>query len=220
MYVVQPGDWQALIAHRFGVGLAWLRAVNHIPPNRSIHPGQRLVVSGTRTAAPAPAPAKPASGVARTYPASVQARAAADRARIRRMPQPSRTQVRSLVVQAAQRNRLDPTLALAVAYQESGFQQNVVSPADAIGTMQVLPSTGEYIGRYLVHRKVDLFKAQDNVTAGVAFLSSLVKAAGTHTGVGAYYQGLGSIRRHGMARDTKAYVSSVLAHQARFRAGG
>ena len=37
---------------------------------------------------------------------------------------------------------VDPRLALAIAYQESGWNQRAVSPANAVGVMQVIPQAG------------------------------------------------------------------------------
>jgi hypothetical protein len=37
--------------------------------------------------------------------------------------------------------------------------------------------------------------------------------------VGAYYQGLGAVRRHGLYDDTRAYVDNVLAIKHRLEAG-
>ena len=45
----------------------------------------------------------------------------------------------------------------------------LVSPVDAIGAMQVLPSTARALGR-LHGRSFDLLKASDNVEAGVLLL--------------------------------------------------
>ena len=68
---------------------------------------------------------------------------------------------------------VDPALAQAVAFQESGFNHAVVSPANAIGTMQVIPSSGEWASE-LVGRQLNLLNPDDNVVAGVAILRALV----------------------------------------------
>jgi soluble lytic murein transglycosylase-like protein len=106
-----------------------------------------------------------------------------------------------------------------VAYHESGFQQRVVSPVDAIGVMQVLPSTGRALSAGY-HRKLDLLKAEDNVLAGVLLLKQLVRATGrADLALAGYYQGLGSVRAHGMLPQTHAYIRNVTVLRARFRRG-
>ena len=43
----------------------------------------------------------------------------------------------------ARANGVDPALALAVSYQESGWNMHVVSVANAVGAMQVIPATSD-----------------------------------------------------------------------------
>lgn len=211
-YVVRPGDTLIAVAARYRVGVAALAARNHLPASRMIMIGQRLAFEVT-VAAPAVVPANPGG---RHYPDAVVASAARHRAAMAHRTVPSRAAVRSMIVATARRMGLDPALALAVAYQESGFNQHVVSGADAIGTMQVLPGTGEFVGTYLVGRRLDLLDTQDNITAGVGLLRSLTRAAPVGQAVAGYYQGLGSVRSRGMFADTKQYVANVLSLRRHF----
>jgi soluble lytic murein transglycosylase-like protein len=124
--------------------------------------------------------------------------------------------VRQLIVRAARRHGVPTSLALALAYQESGFQQRVVSSVDAIGAMQVLPSTGRALAR-LHGRPFDLLKASDNVEAGVLLLRDLLQAAGSvDKALAGYYQGLGSLARIGPLPQTKLYVRNVKLLRSRF----
>ena len=92
-----------------------------------------------------------------------------------------------------------------------------VSPVDAIGVMQVMRYTGQFIANDVVHRPLDLFKARDNITAGVALLSVLThEARSTRQAVAGYYQGLQSVRDHGMYASTKTYVADVMALRSRY----
>ncbi len=215
-YVVRPGDTLIGIARRYHNDPTWIARRNSLRSSRMVLIGQRLVVL-----VPAPKPeAKPVAPVKRSYPPAVTAAAARDRATLAHRAVPAKATVRAMVVATAKRYGVDVNLALAVGYQESGFQQGVVSPADAIGAMQVLPSTGRYVSDYVVHRRLDLFDARDNVTAGVALLDQLLQAAPVDQAVAGYYQGLGSVRSRGMYADTKVYVASVLRLRASFAAGG
>jgi hypothetical protein len=68
-----------------------------------------------------------------------------------------------------------------------------------------------------VHRTLDLYDAQDNITAGVALLSLLThEAKSERQAVAGYYQGLASVRAHGMYRSTKQYVADVMTLRAGF----
>jgi soluble lytic murein transglycosylase-like protein len=129
---------------------------------------------------------------------------------------PSKAAVRALIRAAAARYNVPTSLALALAYQESGFQQRVVSPVDAIGVMQVLPSTGRGLGR--IHgRTFDLLTASDNVEAGVMLLRDLLRATGsTDKALAGYYQGLGSVGRVGLLPQTHQYIKNVKLLQRRF----
>ncbi len=52
------------------------------------------------------------------------------------------------VVRSYARDRdLDPALVAAVIYAESRFDPNVTSSAGAVGLMQLLPETGEFVAR-------------------------------------------------------------------------
>jgi soluble lytic murein transglycosylase-like protein len=90
-----------------------------------------------------------------------------------------------------------------------------VSGANAIGVMQVIPSSGRWASA-LVGRPLDLFDAADNVVAGVAILAALRAAAPEQTAVAAYYQGLTSVREIGFYDDTRRYVANVLALRERY----
>jgi soluble lytic murein transglycosylase-like protein len=170
--------------------------------------GQRLVISHRTTHTTGSAPPTDGLGNAATRH---------DRAVMARRPEPSTTQVASMIRSTASRWGLDPRLALAISYQESGFNMHVVSGVDAVGAMQIMPYTGTYLSNDVLHRHLDLGNAQDNITAGVALLSLLVhEAHGERQAVAGYYQGLQSVRDHGMFADTKQYVRDVMALRQRF----
>ncbi|MFN0280709.1 MAG: LysM peptidoglycan-binding domain-containing protein [Kineosporiaceae bacterium] len=205
---VKAGDTLSAIALQEKVALRELLALNHLHLRSIIRPGQRLLVPGP--------PAVPNSFAGRTYPDAVARAAAANRAVLAGRAVPSRATMRRTVSATARRYGVPPSLALAVAYQESGFNQRAVSPANAIGTMQVIPSSGVWASR-LVGRRLDLLDPKDNVTAGVAILAALRKAADDErSAIAGYYQGLSSVNRHGMFPDTRRYVANVQRLQTRF----
>ncbi len=53
----------------------------------------------------------------------------------------------SEITQAAARNGIDPYLVAAVVRAESGYDSDVVSSAGAVGLMQIMPSTAEWIAQ-------------------------------------------------------------------------
>ncbi len=111
---------------------------------------------------------------------------------------------------------LDPTLPLAVAWEESGYNQSVVSPTGAVGVMQVEPYTADHIND-LLGTHLNIYNLDDNIHAGVYWLSVLVRYYGGNQrlAIAAYYQGTRSIARVGFFKDTVQYVANVLALESR-----
>jgi LysM repeat protein len=208
-WLVHSGDNLTAIARHYSVSIAAIEKRNHVGTNGVIFIGQKLQIE-------VPVTDGPTSFAGRTYPPATVAAANRHRATLAQRSQPTKAQTRALITRTAKRLGLDPALALAIGWQESGFQQRVVSPADAVGIMQVVPSTGDYISTYLVHRHLDLLDPADNITAGVALLKALTSAAPVDKAVAGYYQGLGSVLSKGMYADTKVYVASVLRLRKQF----
>ena len=113
---------------------------------------------------------------------------------------------------------VSPSLAAALAWQESGFNNGMVSGANARGVMQVMPGTWSWIQDNLATRPLNPDSATDNVHAGVLYLKRLLDETGGDeaTAVAGYYQGLGSVRSQGLYDDTKQYVANIQALRSRF----
>ena len=107
--------------------------------------------------------------------------------------------------------RVDPKLARALAWMESGFQEDVVSSAGAIGVMQLLPETWEWVDTMLLGA-VTPRTYDGNVRAGVRYLRwQLDQFDGdVRLALAGYYQGARAVRERGLFDDTKQYVSVIL----------
>jgi LysM repeat protein len=209
-YTVRAGDTVSGLAARFHVSAAGIARRNHLPSSLLIRIGQRLVIGRVSSTHQRHTAAPPTGGVG-------NAAARHDRAVLADHSEPSQSEVAATIRSTAGHWGLDPRLALAISYQESGFNMRVVSGVDAIGAMQIMPYTATYLSDDVLHRHLDLFDAQDNVTAGVALLSLLQNETHNERRTAAgYYQGLQSVRDHGMLPDTKQYVRDVLALRQRF----
>jgi soluble lytic murein transglycosylase-like protein len=80
------------------------------------------------------------------------------------------------IVGEARRHQMDPVLVLAVMHVESLYNAFAVSSKDAMGLMQILPSTGEELAAQLGIRwegPHTLFDPTANVRIGVAYLQQL-----------------------------------------------
>jgi soluble lytic murein transglycosylase len=80
----------------------------------------------------------------------------------------------------AARNDFDPMFAAGLIRQESTFQADAVSPANAIGLMQVLPKTGKLLAKQLRVRytRDKLFEPDYNIEIGMAYIAGLVRQTG------------------------------------------
>ncbi|WP_246165431.1 lytic transglycosylase domain-containing protein [Arthrobacter yangruifuii] len=222
-YTVAAGDTLSAIAAKHGVSLSGVLASNGLTQSSVIRPGQQLRVDGSTVSVTAAAPASaptdlvPNTFLHYTYPDHVVADANLNKQALNSVPVPDRAQMQQIVADTAAQMGVDPALAQAFAFQESGFDQRAVSPANAIGTMQVIPSSGEWASD-LVGRKLNLLDPYDNATAGVAIISALIRSSDSlETAIASYYQGQYSVTTHGMFDDTRGYVRSVLAHRASFQ---
>jgi LysM repeat protein len=125
-------------------------------------------------------------------------------------------EVATLLGQHAAAYGVDPSLARAIAWQESRWNQSARSHAGAIGVMQLMPVTARWLGTDVVGRDLDPTRLEDNIEGGVAYLAWLShRSAGERQTIGAYYQGLQSLADIGPYDDTKDYVRSVLAFRGR-----
>ncbi len=106
---------------------------------------------------------------------------------------------------------VDARLARALAWMESGFQQDVVSSVGAIGVMQLLPETWEWVDVLLIGHATPR-NASGNVQAGVRYLRWQLDQFGgdRRLAVAGYYQGARAVRERGLFEDTKQYVSVIL----------
>lgn len=218
-YTVRAGDTLSGIAAKHGLSLSAIFKANNFNGSTIIYPGQKIKLNGTATAAKsAPKVAAQDNSLVSnkflhyTYDAQTHTNANVSKRTLLSRQVPSPAQMRQIVADTAARHGVDPALALAHAQVESGFDARAVSPANAIGTMQVLPSTAKWMGDR-VGRQLDPLDPYDNVTAGVLFIKYLQSnAKNRDEGIAAYYQGLAGVQNNGMYPDTKDYVRKVKSH--------
>jgi LysM repeat protein len=112
--------------------------------------------------------------------------------------------------------RIDPTLARALAWMESGYNNRVVSSVGARGVMQLLPSTWRYVEDVLIHGRVQ-HDADGNVRVGLAYLRHLLTAfhGNERLALAGWYQGERSVRSRGPYKVSKLFVADVLALRQR-----
>jgi soluble lytic murein transglycosylase-like protein len=116
-------------------------------------------------------------------------------------------------------NELDPALVMAVAWQESGWQNDVVSRAGAIGIGQLLPSTAAFVSRDLIGVPLDPHVPEDNIRMTARYLHWLLKRTGgdLDLALAGYFQGLASVASIGKLPVTVDYIAIVRGLRPRFQ---
>jgi soluble lytic murein transglycosylase-like protein len=201
-YTVRPGDSLSAIAQTARVPASAIAAMNGLSLDGVLLSGTVLKLP---TGSPAPA------GASQPAPATTHVPQAAPYAGAGRVSS-------SDISAVASRNGVPASLASAIAWQESGFNNAMVSSANARGVMQVMPGTWDWVQNNLARRRLDPSSAIDNVGAGVLYLGHLLRETGGDPSLAAagYYQGIGSVRQIGMLPETRRYVDNVLALRSRF----
>jgi LysM repeat protein len=191
IHAVAPGENLTGIARRYGSTISAIATANGIANQSFLRVGQRLMIPGT---------IGPASTVVNSMPASMSSLVAA------------RKEIGSLIRAEAKARGVPAAFALAVAWQESGWQAGVVSRAGAVGVMQLTPPTADWVASTMLGHRIDLYDARSNVAAGVTLLRHyLDRYQGDRSLVlAAYYQGQTAADRHGVYAITRPYISSIL----------
>ncbi len=139
-----------------------------------------------------------------------------------------------LVLRECERTHLAPSLVAAVILQESEFRAGASSPVGALGLMQLMPDTGDWVHQHLEQRegKPNLLEAETNVRLGSTYLSYLAERFdGQEVAFLAAYNAGPQQTLDWMARaqssnlrvsdipfaETRAYVEAVLTSERMYR---
>jgi hypothetical protein len=186
-YLVRPGDNLTAIATRYRLPLAVITRANSLDPADLLPAGSTLRI--------------PLSAMC------ASARRAA--------PHGTRS-VRTTLDYWAAFYGVDPHLVRALAWMESGYQQDVISPAGAEGVMQITPTAWSYVETVLLGHQAS-HGVDGNIEVGVALLRHLLRQYGgdRKRALAAYVQGDRSLHLQGMLPVTRLYVADVLALEDR-----
>jgi LysM repeat protein len=226
-YLVQPGDTLSAIAAQYGVSVDQLAAANGLSTDGVLLAGTTLSVGGGGSSASEEtgetATSDSTSSGTTQYVSTAPTGQATGSGVSSSGAQPTGEFVSpSTVGSIAASEGVPPSLAEAIGYQESGFNNNEVSSTGAVGVMQIEPGTWNYIGQNLAGPPpLQPASATDNVRAGTLLLHSLLNQTGGNAAMAAaaYYQGLPSIQAHGILPSTQTYVNDVMSLQQRFGGG-
>lgn len=196
VHVVLAGEHLTRIAHRYGTTIAAIVEANHIANPSYLRVGQRLTIPGVTASTGS------GNGMSAGMASLVSGRA----------------EIRAIIVAEAKAQGVPVAFALAVAWQESGWQARVVSGAGAVGVMQLTRPTADWVAGTMLHQKINLTDPRSNVRAGVRLLKHyLARYQGDRSLVlAAYYQGQTAADQLGVYRMTRPYIASILALEGLF----
>jgi LysM repeat protein len=213
-YLVAPGDTLTGVAAHFGTTVSALAAANGLSLNSFLIAGSVIHTSGV---AATPVSLTTTTTLPQTSTQPVGA-AAQGSSTAPPYPTPERMTA-GQIGSIASTQGVSSSLADAIAWQESGFNNDLVSSADARGIMQITPGTWAWIQHSLdTGAPLAPASAADNVRGGSIMLNWLLTQTGGDPAMAAagYYQGLSSVRARGMFTDTQAYVQNIMALRHHF----
>ena len=100
------------------------------------------------------------------------------------------------IIKAGEKYDLEPQLIAAVIYSESKFQEDATSSVGAMGLMQLMPETFQWLcdKRGEEHSSVELYDPFVNIDYGSYYLSWLYEHFGDiYTACAAYNAGIGAV---------------------------
>ena len=217
--VVARGETLSDVAARLGVTVADLARANGMANPDRVRAGRRLVVPGRAAVRMPTRRALQGAPAAVTGPAAPRGRTASARPgpeALRRLP--ARRALAPRFDASARRHGVPADLLKAVAWQESGWQNEKVSSANALGIGQLMPDTVTFVNERLLAAPLDPHRPEQNIDMSARFLRYLLDATGANVpmALASYYQGLTSVRRDGTLKVTEQYVANVLALRAKF----
>jgi hypothetical protein len=121
--------------------------------------------------------------------------------------------IKQMIISEANRQGVDPALALAVAEQESRFNPNATSSAGAMGVMQLMPGTAKGLG------VSNAYDPLENIRGGVTYLKQLLNRFGgdvTKTLWG-YNAGPGNVLKNRLPTETAKYIVEVPKRMEKYK---
>ena len=127
----------------------------------------------------------------------------------------SKSEIINIATKKAKEYGLAPSLVLSVIEAESGFRQDVISKAGAIGLMQLMPETAKALG-------VNPYDPIENLDGGIRYLKEKLEQFGGNIelALAAYNAGPANVIKYGGIPpfdETVEYVQKVLLLSQKYR---
>lgn len=199
---VVPGDTLGDIAFSYRSNIWNLARINHIHNVNLIFVGQNLCIDYPISSRSFSTDGMLPNGSVRWYDYDA-------------LDWSSKAQVSTQIRQTALHYDLPANLLLAIAWQESGWNQHVISRDGGIGTMQIMPYTAYGLNKQS-RMSYNPYKLSDNIELGAIYLRSLMYGfhGNLNEVISAYNEGGWSVLHRGIFNWN--YVNSVRALMYRF----
>lgn len=191
-YTIRAGDWLSSIAERYDTTVEELARVNTLANTNLIYVGQVILVPTSQTeSTPTDASPSPTAGMT----------------------------VEQRLDHWANHYNVPPEMLKALTWWESGWNNNAISSAGAIGIGQLLPTTADFVADVLIGEELNPYAVDDNIRMTARFVRYLLDETGNdrRLTLASYYQGLFAVRKYGVYKISIPYVNGILALQDRFR---
>jgi hypothetical protein len=200
-YMIRPGNTLSGISRDVHTDVRTLASINNIRNINLIFAGQQLCIpEATRKRQTQNGSARHAgiasNGTVRWYAYDA-------------LEGSTSSQAKMLMYSAAAYYGLPVNLLLAIAWQESGWQQHIISGDGGVGMMQIMPSTATWLNS-ITGLQRDPYKLRDNIFMGAYYVRYLYNAfhGNIQQVVSAYNEGDWAVSHNGIMNWN--YVNDVL----------
>lgn len=206
-HTVRAGETLSHIAARYQTSVTALANANDLDDRHRIIVGQRLQIvdAGSRAAVASSTGSASVSGY-HNLPARIR-------------NNPDRLALVPIFEHWAAANNLPTDLLMALAWQESGWNQSAVSHAGAVGVGQIMPDTGDWVQSYLIGTSgLQRENVNDNIRMSARYLRYLLARfdGDERLALGAYFQGPTSVADGRWIGASDIYVANIQAQRPMF----
>lgn len=112
---------------------------------------------------------------------------------------------KSYISQYSSQYDVDPDLVSAIVYAESKGDPFRISSVGALGLMQIMPATADFMGFN------NVLDPEENIKAGVKYIAWLLSRYGEHHALWAWNAGPTNVHRKFMPFETRKFIVEVLS---------
>ena len=112
---------------------------------------------------------------------------------------------KSYISQYSSKYKVDPDLVSAIVYAESKGDPFRISRVGALGLMQIMPATADFMGFD------NVLDPEENIKVGVKYIAWLISRYGEHHALWAWNAGPTNVHKKFMPYETRKFIVEVLS---------